>query len=148
MFSALLLIFGIGLGVGVAYSFNKFCQPTPVSATVPVNIQSSDLQQAKTPGANIPNQGWNNNRRGMMGSGMKGQCMMGGWNNNVVQGYWGMEPVMMGRGMMGNWQGSAPSGQRLTIDQALVAAKNHFTGYGQDLAATEIMEFRLCCVQN
>jgi len=39
-----------------------------------------------------------------------------------------MEPGMMGRGMMGNWQGSAPSGQRLTIDQALVAAKNHFTG--------------------
>ena len=64
IFGALLLIFGIGLGIGTAYRFNKILQPMPASAAVPVNIQSSDLQQAKTPvppvtaqtpGANIPN---------------------------------------------------------------------------------------------
>jgi hypothetical protein len=48
---------------------------------------------------------------------------------------------MMGRGMMGNWQGSTPAGQRLTIDQALDAAKKYVNRYGQGLAVTEIMEF-------
>lgn len=168
MFGALLLIFGIGLGIGAAYSFNKFWQPAPVSAAAPVNVQSSYLQQAKTPvppvtaqtpGANIPNQGWSNNRRGGMGTGMMGGWnwqenatpspqswnmgpgMMGGWDNSAGQGYWGMGPGMMGHGMMGNGQGSTPAGQRLTIDQALDAAKNYVNRYGQGLAVTEIMEF-------
>ncbi len=116
--------------------------------------------------ANLPSQGWNNYRPGRMGSGrmggwgwqgnttpgsqnwnmgpgMMGRGMMGGWNKNTGPGYWGMGPGMMGRGigMMGNWQGAAPSSQRLTVDQALEAAKKYITGYGQDLAAAEIMEF-------
>ena len=176
LFGSLLLIFGVVIGLTAAFGFNKFLQTNVVSAAAPaVNVQSASLQQANTPvppvttqtlGAAIPNQGWNNNRRGMMGSGMMGgwnwqgnatpgpqnwnmgpgmmgRGMMGGWNNNAGQGYGGMGPGMMGRGMgmMGNWQGSAPTGQRLTIDQAVDAAKKYVNNYGQGLAVTEIMEF-------
>jgi hypothetical protein len=168
LFGTLLLIFGIGLGLGTAYGFSKFWQPATVFAAAPVNVSSAAIQQAKTPvpstsatqlpNPNVPNQGLNNTRRGMMGSGMMGGWgwqgnatpgpqnwnmgpgMMSGWNNNAGQGYGG-PGCGMASGMMGNWRGSAPAGQRLTIDQALESANTYITSYGQGLAATEIMEF-------
>ncbi len=171
LFGVILLILGVGIGVGAAYGFNKISQPSPVSAAAPVNVNAptTSLQQSQTPvpgttltqqapGANLPNQGWNNNGW-RMGPGMMddwgwqangrpgsqyrnmGPGMMGGWNGYSEQGDWGMGPGMMGCGMMGNLPSNAPSGPRLTIDQALEAAKKYIAGYGQDLAATEIMEF-------
>lgn len=168
LFGTLLLIFGIGLGIGAAYGFNKLWRPAPVYAVAPVNVLPAALQQAKTPvpstsatqlpNTNVPNQGWNNYGRGM-GSGMMsgrgweenvtpgsqnwnmGPGMMGGWNNGTGQGNLGMGSGMMGPGMMGNWRGNTPTDQRLTIEQALESAQTYVSSYGQELAVTEIMEF-------
>jgi hypothetical protein len=171
LFGAILLILGVGIGVGAAYGFNKVLQPLPVSAAAPVNVNApaAALQQSptpvptttipqQTPDANLPNQGWSNNGW-RMGPGMMDDW---GWNGNATPGQqnWNMGPGMMGRGMMGDrygysgqgccgmgygmmggWSGNVPTGQRITIDQALDASKKYIAGYGQDLAAAEIMEF-------
>lgn len=159
--ATILWIFGIGIGLGAAYGFNKIWQPVSVSAAAPapVNVQAGVPQQAKTPvpsssplqpqNTAAPNQNWNNGSwhmgPGMMNSwqgnntpnqqyrGM-GPGMMGGCNNNSGQGNWGM-------GMMGGWNGAIQTGQRISIDQAIASAKQYAAGYGQGLTVAEIMEF-------
>ncbi|HAD06097.1 MAG TPA: hypothetical protein PKD23_01515 [Bellilinea sp.] len=162
LLGSLLLIFGIGLGIGAAYGFNKFWRPTPVYAVAPVNVQAASVvPPAKTPVApsatqqtpdiTPPYQGLRNNGWGM-GNGMMddwgwqgnntpnqqyrgmGPGMMGGWNNNSGQGNWGM-------GMMGGWNATTQNGQRIAIDLAIASAKQYAAGYGQGLTVAEIMEF-------
>ena len=164
LLAALLLVFGISIGIGSVYGFNKIWQPLSVFAAAPVNVQSALAQQDKTAvpttpqSTTVPNQNWNNNGSrmgpGMMnGGGWQGNTpanqqnwsmgpgMMGGWNNSSSQGNRGVGSGMMGRGMMGNWNGNAYTGQRLTIDQAITTAKQYVANYGQGLAVAEIMEF-------
>ena len=178
LLGSLLLIFGIGPGIGVAYGFTSFWRSASVAAFAPVNVQATTIvppiktpaapiATPQTPGSTKPNQGMTYNGWGMgygmmddwgwlgnsppnqqnwnMGSGMTQApapwAGVGGWNNNSGQGNWGMRSGMMGRGMMGNWYGNTPSGQRLTIDQAIASAKKYVASFGQGLAVAEIMEF-------
>lgn len=141
------------------------------AATVvpPVATPAAPVATQQTPGSTSPNQGWNSNgwRMGYYGTNpapasgagvddwsLRGNAspgqqnwnmgpgMMDSWyDNNRGRDGWGMGLGMMGRGMMGNWRGNTPTGQRLTIDQALESAKKYVSSYNQDLAVTEIMEF-------
>lgn len=170
LLGSLLLIFGISLGIGAAYGFTSFWRPASVAAFAPVNVQAATvvpsaitsaapLATQQTAGNTPPNQGLRNNGWGMgygmmdvwgfQGNAFPGQQnwnmgpgMMDGWyDNKPGRDGWGMGSGMMGRGMMGNWNGNTQTGQTLTIDQALESAKKYVSSYNQDLAVTEIMEF-------
>ena len=78
---------------------------------------------------------WSNSSgqgRNWQGMGGYGSGMMGGW------GGYGKGP-----GMMGGWNrgGTNPSGQRITLDQAVDLSGQYANGYGSNLVVSEVMEF-------
>lgn len=82
--------------------------------------------------------GYNMGQGMMNGSGWNGY----GMGHGMMDDY-GWYDNGTGHGMMGSWNqsGANPSGQRITLDQALNLAVNYTSGYGSNLVVTEIMEF-------
>ncbi len=81
--------------------------------------------------------GWDGYEPGMMGGSNWGGYSMG----PGMMGSWG--GTGMGPGMMGDWnQGTVnPTGERITLDQALDFASQYTASYGSNLEVSEVMEF-------
>jgi hypothetical protein len=119
MIGVLIGIGAVALGVGGAFAFNAI----------------SPAEQATT-NTGIYQYGFQGRRSGMGGPGMNGQYTPGGRQDQSGQpGQQGM-----GRGMW-NYNGSATTGTRITLDDAYTKAADYITTLGSNLQIAEIMEF-------
>ena len=118
-----LVLLAAVVGLGLAFVFTAAVRSQPsIAAPWRPAIQTTPYPSDQTWGYGP----------GMMGRGGPG---FGGW---------GMGPGMMGRGCRLGAQGQAypGSGTSITLDQAVEAANQYLSDYGNsDLALTEVMEF-------